>query len=160
MAVIPFWISTLLFFINFLKANNLHLKNILAEEVDRREKALADELEKIESQIGYGKNQQQYDGAIASSDTNEVSGAMEEGEENRDPNHELVSVDELTTKMDVSPKIEPNIDDLDETAPTIVNCEIIKPEVVKDIVEPEAEIVEAIEQEEEDEQIQEDENNG
>lgn len=78
----------------------------LHEEIERREKALLEELELIETQIGLGKQQQHFDGNASINVPEEVSQTPEEGEENRDPNPdnnvETTKVDDL----DVSIKTE------------------------------------------------------
>lgn len=78
----------------------------LHEEIERREKALLEELELIETQIGLGKQQQNFDGNASINVPEEVSQTAEEGEENRDPNPdnnvETTKVDDL----DVSIKTE------------------------------------------------------
>lgn len=60
----------------------------LHEEIERREKALVEELELIEVQVGLGKHQQSFDGSATLNTTTEVQQSTEEGEENRDPNPE------------------------------------------------------------------------
>ncbi|XP_012149097.1 desmosome associated protein-like protein pinnin isoform X1 [Megachile rotundata] len=60
----------------------------LHEEIERREKALVEELELIEVQVGLGKHQQSFDGSATINTTTEVQQSTEEGEENRDPNPE------------------------------------------------------------------------
>ncbi|XP_050463176.1 pinin [Cataglyphis hispanica] len=61
----------------------------LYEEIERREKALIEELNLIEMQIGLGKNSQNFE-ASTSLHIVEASRSMEEGEENRDPNPEHI----------------------------------------------------------------------
>ncbi|EZA46561.1 hypothetical protein X777_00033, partial [Ooceraea biroi] len=58
------------------------------EEIERREKALVEELSLIEVQAGLGKHAQNFEGS-APLHTVEVPRSVEEGEENRDPNPEL-----------------------------------------------------------------------
>ncbi|KAG7199296.1 hypothetical protein KM043_018151 [Ampulex compressa] len=60
----------------------------LHDEIERREKALVEELELIEVQVGLAKHQQNFDGAAALTATEETPQPVEEGEENRDPNPE------------------------------------------------------------------------
>ncbi|RLU18898.1 hypothetical protein DMN91_009256 [Ooceraea biroi] len=60
----------------------------LYEEIERREKALVEELSLIEVQAGLGKHAQNFEGS-APLHTVEVPRSVEEGEENRDPNPEL-----------------------------------------------------------------------
>jgi len=59
----------------------------LYEEIERREKALVEELNLIEIQIGLGKHSQNFE-ASSSLHTVEAPRLIEEGEENRDPNPE------------------------------------------------------------------------
>ncbi|KAL6422265.1 hypothetical protein ACFW04_010554 [Cataglyphis niger] len=61
----------------------------LYEEIERREKALIEELNLIEMQIGLGKNSQNFE-ASTSLHIVEASRSIEEGEENRDPNPEHI----------------------------------------------------------------------
>ncbi|XP_011880744.1 PREDICTED: pinin [Vollenhovia emeryi] len=60
----------------------------LYEEIERREKALVEELSVIEMQIGLGKHPTQNFEASSSLHTVEAPRLIEEGEENRDPNPE------------------------------------------------------------------------
>ena len=60
----------------------------LHEEIERREKALVEELELIEVQVGLNKHQQSFDGSTTLNAPIEVQQSTEEGEENRDPNPE------------------------------------------------------------------------
>ncbi|XP_034189661.1 desmosome associated protein-like protein pinnin isoform X1 [Osmia lignaria lignaria] len=60
----------------------------LHEEIERREKALVEELELIEVQVGLNKHQQSFDGSTTLNAPTEVQQSTEEGEENRDPNPE------------------------------------------------------------------------
>lgn len=106
----------------------------ITEEIERREKALLEELELIETQIGLGKQQQNFDGNTSLNAPEEVSQTAEEGEENRDPNPEN-NVE--TTK----------IEDLNVS---------IKMEKDEDVVENAVEIND----EEQVDQIKKDENNG
>lgn len=133
------------------------------EEVERREKALADELELIESQVNYGKHQQQFDGIAAPSQTDEVPhAAVEEGEENRDPNPDpKASNDQLSIKVDQSLDIAAKLESDDLPLLPIVESEIIKPDDDNDkTTKEEAELDEEIEEEEEEERVREEENNG
>ncbi|XP_017892082.1 pinin isoform X2 [Ceratina calcarata] len=82
----------------------------LHEEIERREKALVEELELIEVQVGLGKHQQNFDGSTTLSATTEVPQPTEEGEENRDPNPEKNSEPESNETTDVPVKSE-----MDET---------------------------------------------
>ncbi|XP_053979126.1 pinin [Hylaeus anthracinus] len=66
----------------------------LHEEIERREKALVEELELIEVQVGLGKHQQNFDGSASLNATAEVQQSVEEGEENCDPNPEKNSESE------------------------------------------------------------------
>lgn len=59
----------------------------IAEEIDKREKALIEELSLIEVQVGLGKHSQNFDGS-ASLNTVAPPRSLEDGEENRDPNPE------------------------------------------------------------------------
>lgn len=61
----------------------------ILEEIERREKALIEELNLIEMQIGLGKNSQNFE-ASTSLHIVEASRSIEEGEENRDPNPEHI----------------------------------------------------------------------
>ncbi|CAK9832248.1 PNN [Anthophora retusa] len=78
----------------------------LHEEIERREKALIEELELIEVQVGLGKHQQNFDGAAALNTTTEVQQSTEEGEENRDPNPEKTVETENNETVDVPVKSE------------------------------------------------------
>ncbi|XP_066584263.1 pinin [Prorops nasuta] len=72
----------------------------LHEEIERREKALLDELEVIEAQIGINKRQQNLDGNSSLNTSMETS-QLPEGEENRDPNPENTSTNsELADQTD------------------------------------------------------------
>lgn len=66
----------------------------ISEEIEKREKALIEELSLIEVQIGLGKHSQNFDGSV-SVNTIAPSRSLEDGEENRDPNPEH-SIDEAT----------------------------------------------------------------
>lgn len=59
----------------------------IPEEIDKREKALIEELNLIEVQVGLGKHSQNFDGS-ASLNTIVPPRSLEDGEENRDPNPE------------------------------------------------------------------------
>lgn len=59
----------------------------ISEEIEKREKALIEELSLIEVQIGLGKHSQNFDGSV-SVNTIAPSRSLEDGEENRDPNPE------------------------------------------------------------------------
>nr|XP_050851642.1 pinin isoform X1 [Vespula vulgaris] len=78
----------------------------LHEEIERREKALLEELELIETQIGLGKQQQNFDGSTSLNAPEEVSQTVEEGEENRDPNPENNVETTKIEDLDVSIKTE------------------------------------------------------
>lgn len=78
----------------------------LHEEIERREKALLEELELIETQIGLGKQQQNFDGNASLNVPEEVSQTVEEGEENRDPNPENNVEMTKVEDLDVSIKTE------------------------------------------------------
>lgn len=77
-------------------------------EVERREKALLEELEIIESQVNSNKPQQQTDELPNEQETTEEPQPMEEGVENRDPNPEPQVEQTLTIENSEtsSPKIE------------------------------------------------------
>jgi len=60
---------------------------IVSEEIEKREKALVEELNLIEIQIGLSKHSQNFE-ASSSLHTVEAPRLLEEGEENRDPNPE------------------------------------------------------------------------
>ncbi|XP_043275536.1 pinin [Venturia canescens] len=132
----------------------------LHEEVQRRETALTEELELIESQAGYGKNQQQYDGIGMPMQASEISQvASTEAEENRDPNPEPnVCNDQLS--MTIDSKLSPKIVKEEMPLPIIQIDEIVDSELNNDklMVKPEKEEMEEEEEEEED-QDHEDENN-
>ncbi|XP_029045564.1 pinin isoform X1 [Osmia bicornis bicornis] len=68
----------------------------LHEEIERREKALVEELELIEVQVGLNKHQQSFDGSTTLNAPIEVQQSTEEGEENRDPNPEQNIEPEIT----------------------------------------------------------------
>ena len=78
----------------------------LHEEIERREKALVEELELIEVQVGLGKHQQNFDGSATLAATTEVQQSTEEGEENRDPNPDNNIEVESNEVVDVSVKSE------------------------------------------------------
>ncbi|XP_035733294.1 pinin-like isoform X2 [Vespa mandarinia] len=82
----------------------------LHEEIERREKALLEELELIETQIGLGKQQQNFDGNTSLNASEEVSQTVEEGEENRDPNPENNVETAKIEDLDVSIKTEKDED--------------------------------------------------
>ncbi|XP_046821546.1 pinin isoform X1 [Vespa crabro] len=82
----------------------------LHEEIERREKALLEELELIETQIGLGKQQQNFDGNTSLNASEEVSQTVEEGEENRDPNPENNVETTKIEDLDVSIKTEKDED--------------------------------------------------
>lgn len=86
----------------------------LHEEIERREKALVEELELIEVQVGLGKHQQNFDGAAALPTPAEVPQSTEEGEENRDPNPEkiLESVQNETEDVSVNSEKDENFDNV------------------------------------------------
>ncbi|XP_076247651.1 desmosome associated protein-like protein pinnin [Calliopsis andreniformis] len=79
----------------------------LHEEIERREKALIEELELIEVQVGLGKHQQSFDGST-SINTTEVQQSTEEGGENRDPNPDNNMETENNDTADTSTKPEKN----------------------------------------------------
>lgn len=85
----------------------------ILEEIERREKALIEELNLIEMQIGLGKNSQNFE-ASTSLHIVETSRSIEEGEENRDPNPELIEA-AIIDNADVSIQsiINENFDDND-----------------------------------------------
>lgn len=85
----------------------------LYEEIERREKTLIEELNVIEMQIGLGKNSQNFE-ASTSLHIVETSRSIEEGEENRDPNPELIET-AIIDNADVSIQsiINENFDDND-----------------------------------------------
>lgn len=61
----------------------------LHEEIERRERNLVEELEKIEGQIGFGKNQQTFEIPSLSVTVDDEQRSLKDGEENRDPNPEI-----------------------------------------------------------------------
>lgn len=89
--------------------------------MERREKVLMEELEQIELQAGLGK-QPSNETYTASSVREEPPTLMEEGEENRDPNHEVKSIktDEVSLPIstcETQEIIEPPIDTIMAEAP-------------------------------------------
>lgn len=78
----------------------------VTEEIEIREKALVEELELIEVQVGLGKHQQNFDGSASLAATTEVQQSTEEGEENRDPNPDNNLEVETNEVVDVSVKSE------------------------------------------------------
>ena len=78
----------------------------LHEEIESREKALVEELELIEVQVGLGKHQQNFDGSASLAATTEVQQSTEEGEENRDPNPDNNLEVESNEVVDISVKSE------------------------------------------------------
>lgn len=73
----------------------------LYEEIEKREKALVDELNLIEAQVGLGKHSQNLEGSAA---LNIVVAprSIEDGEENRDPNPEHTVEAPISDNADVS----------------------------------------------------------
>ena len=59
---------------------------VFAEEIEKREKALVEELEIIEGQVGLGKHQQNFDNPPFSVIEEEPQSMKEGEEENQDPN--------------------------------------------------------------------------
>lgn len=96
-------VSILIFYVNLflyiLVQMYIFLSCIVSEEIERREKALMEELNLIEVQIGLGKHLQNFE-ASSSLHTVEAPRLIEEGEENRDPNPE----------HDIEPAINDNAD--------------------------------------------------
>lgn len=88
----------------------------LHEEIERREKALVEELELIEVQVGLGKHPQNFDGSTALPAPAEVPQSAEEGEENRDPNPEksLESVQNETEDVSVNSEKDENFDNVND----------------------------------------------
>lgn len=76
-----------MFIINLFICILIYFSCIISEEIERREKALVEELNLIEVQIGLGKHSQNFE-ASSSLHTVEAPRLIEEGEENRDPNPE------------------------------------------------------------------------
>lgn len=73
----------------------------ISEEIERREKALVEELNLIEVQIGLGKHLQNFEGS-SSLHTVEAPRLIEEGEENRDPNPEHDIEAAINDNVDIS----------------------------------------------------------
>ncbi|XP_015592532.1 pinin [Cephus cinctus] len=132
----------------------------LHEEVERREKALVEELELIEVQVGLAKHQQN-DNNVVQNTQEEVPRSVEEGEENRDPNPEVNIVENLKIEVALpptmlltppteSPKIEP-----EESVP--ITTDLAKEEEVQ---EKQEDHQEQEDKDDHEDQVQEDENNG
>ncbi|XP_017767404.1 PREDICTED: pinin [Eufriesea mexicana] len=102
----------------------------LHEEIERREKALIEELELIEVQVGLAKHQQNFDGSVALNTTTDVPQSTEEGEENRDPNPEKNLESETNEAVDVSVKSDK--DENFENTNDIEKQEEVKVDEVKD----------------------------
>ncbi|XP_015190642.1 PREDICTED: pinin isoform X1 [Polistes dominula] len=85
----------------------------LHEDIDRREKVLLEELELIETQIGLGKQQQNFDNNTVLAAPEEVSQTVEEGEENRDPNPDNNVEPTKIDDIDVSIKMEKDEDNVE-----------------------------------------------
>ncbi|XP_024871160.1 pinin [Temnothorax curvispinosus] len=103
----------------------------LHEEIERREKALVEELNLIEVQIGLGKHSQNFE-ASSSLHTVEAAPLIQEGEENRDPNPEHNIETAINDNADIS--IQSIINENFDNDHTIekkeeVQLEIIQPEV-------------------------------
>ncbi|XP_015522963.1 pinin [Neodiprion pinetum] len=77
----------------------------LNDEIERREKILMEELEQIEFQAGLGK-QLSNESNIVSTVQEEPPTPMEEGEENRDPNHEVEQIEKEEVQSSGSPTCE------------------------------------------------------
>ncbi|XP_076281540.1 desmosome associated protein-like protein pinnin isoform X2 [Lasioglossum baleicum] len=103
----------------------------LHEEIERREKALVEELELIEVQVGLGKHQQNFDGSTSLIATAEVQQSAEEGEENRDPNPEKNSESENNETADVSVKSEKD-ENYDNNSNELEKKEEVQVEEAKD----------------------------
>ncbi|TGZ51336.1 Pinin [Temnothorax longispinosus] len=103
----------------------------LHEEIERREKALVEELNLIEVQIGLGKHSQNFE-ASSSLHTVEAAPLIQEGEENRDPNPEHNIETAINDNADIS--IQSIINENFDNDHTIekkeeVQLEIVQPEV-------------------------------
>lgn len=72
----------------------------ISEEIEKREKALDEELNVIEVQVGLSKQSQNFE-ASTSLHAVEAPRSIEEGEENRDPNPEH-NEDTINNDVDVS----------------------------------------------------------
>ncbi|XP_076662393.1 desmosome associated protein-like protein pinnin isoform X2 [Halictus rubicundus] len=103
----------------------------LHEEIERREKALVEELELIEVQVGLGKHQQNFDGSTSLNAAAEVQQSAEEGEENRDPNPEKNSESEINETADVSVKSEKD-ENYDNNSNEVEKKEEVQVEEAKD----------------------------
>lgn len=103
----------------------------LHEEIERREKALVEELELIEVQVGLGKHQQNFDGSASLNAAAEVQQSAEEGEENRDPNPEKTSESENNEPADVSVKSEKD-ENYDNNSNELEKKEEVQVEEAKD----------------------------
>ncbi|KAH0951991.1 hypothetical protein HN011_005436 [Eciton burchellii] len=73
----------------------------LYEEIEKREKALVEELNLIEVQVGLSKHAQNFEGS-ASLHAVEAPRSVEEGEENRDPNPELNIEASINDNVDIT----------------------------------------------------------
>ncbi|KAL6267028.1 hypothetical protein P5V15_000105 [Pogonomyrmex californicus] len=104
----------------------------LYEEIERREKALVEELNLIEVQIGLNKHSQNNFEESASLHTVEAPRSIEEGEENRDPNpeHNIETTINDNTDISMQSIINENFDDEHTTEK--------KEEVQLDQVQPDA----------------------
>ncbi|XP_070156091.1 pinin [Polyergus mexicanus] len=99
----------------------------LYEEIERREKALIEELNLIEMQIGLGKTSQNFE-ASTSLHIVETSRSIEEGEENRDPNPEHIEA-AIIDNADVSMQsINENFNDNDMEKKEEVQLNKIQPD--------------------------------
>lgn len=103
----------------------------LHEEIERREKALVEELELIEVQVGLGKHQQNFDGSASLNAVAEVQQSAEEGEENRDPNPEKNSESENNETVDISVKSEKD-ENYDNNSNEVEKKEEVQVEEAKD----------------------------
>ncbi|XP_046736555.1 pinin [Diprion similis] len=77
----------------------------LNDEIETREKVLMEELEQIEFQAGLGKHLSN-ESNIVSAVQEEPPTPMEEGEENRDPNHEVEKIEKEEVQSSSSPTCE------------------------------------------------------
>ncbi|XP_011635389.1 pinin, partial [Pogonomyrmex barbatus] len=104
----------------------------LYEEIEKREKALVEELNLIEIQIGLNKHSQNNFEESASLHTVEAPRSIEEGEENRDPNpeHNIETTINDNTDISMQSIINENFDDEHTTEK--------KEEIQLDQVQPDA----------------------
>ncbi|XP_071580561.1 pinin isoform X1 [Temnothorax nylanderi] len=102
----------------------------LHEEIERREKALVEELNLIEVQIGLGKHSQNFE-ASSSLHTVEAAPLIQEGEENRDPNPEHNIETAINDNADISMQsiINENFDNDHTVEKKEVQLEMVQPEV-------------------------------